>query len=90
MILFLWILGMLLSWGMTAVLFQKINLAKMLICGSSIYFCTYTVVSGLLMWVNHFSIIRTQLISIVIFAAVSAAFIFLAGRNIPKIKSHLQ
>lgn len=86
MILFLWILGMLLSCAMTAILFQKINLAKMLICGSSIYFCTYTVVSGLLMWVNHFSIIRTQLAAAIIFVAVSAAFIFLGGRNIPKIK----
>lgn len=86
MTLTLWIVGMLLSFIMTAYLFKKIEIGKMLIVGSDIYFSLYVISAGILIFRDKFSIDTSLIIVLVAEIIITVMYVTLNGFFIPKFR----
>lgn len=58
MLICLWILGMAASFLMTALIYRRAEIGRMLVVSQGFYYCIYIVVSGLMIWINHFNLLR--------------------------------
>ena len=88
MALFLWLLGMAAAICMTACHYKRIELCKSIIVGTGLYFSNYILISGLLIWMNHFNIIRCEVITICIEMA-AIGIMLLRGYRMPKLKLNI-
>lgn len=70
MLIILWILGMLAAFFMTFLIYRKAELGRVLVVSQGFYYCFYIVVSGIMIWVNHFNIFRGVLGAFLIELAV--------------------
>lgn len=86
MIITLWIAGMIFAWIMTAYLYKSIELGKMLIAGTGIYFSIYVVSAGILIWKNTFNITTSLIIAIVVLLLLTVLAVIKNGLYLPKIK----
>lgn len=86
----LWIAGMLLSIFMTAYLYKKIELGKMLVVGSSLYFSIYIIAAGLLIYKDTFSITSSLIISLIVPVIIVVAAVVIKGFQLPKVTLNLK
>lgn len=70
MLICLWILGMAASFLMTALIYRRAEIGRLLIVSQGLYYCLYIVASGLMIWVNHFNLLRGTLGTLLMEAAV--------------------
>lgn len=70
MLIVLWILGMLAAFFMTLLIYRKAELGRVLIVSQGFYYCFYIVVSGIMIWMNHFNLFRGVLGAFLIELAV--------------------
>lgn len=82
---FVWILGVLAAWFMTAMYYKKIDFARMVFVGSGIYFSLYVIVTGMLVWINHFNVFRTVLLVLIVEVINIALLVVLKQRRLPKV-----
>lgn len=84
--LFVWMLGMLAAFYMTASYYKKIELGKAIIIGSGIYYSLYIVVSGLLLWINHFNVLRAAILVVLCELVNIAILALVCRRGLPKVR----
>ncbi len=75
MIIVCFILGIAAAWFMTAQIFRKTDLVKIAALGTGFYFSAYTVLSGLMIWINHFSVVRAVICTLIV-AVITDVFLF--------------
>ncbi len=76
MLICLWILGMAASFLMTALIYRRAEIGRLLIVSQGLYYCLYIVVSGLMIWVNHFNLLRGTLGTLLMETAVIGVLCF--------------
>lgn len=76
MLICLWILGMAASFLMTALIYRRAETGRIIIVSQGLYYCLYIVVSGLMIWVNHFNLLRGTLGTLLAEAAVIGVLCF--------------
>lgn len=86
MILFLWIIGMLAAFMMVACMYRKIESGRLLIVATGMYFSFYVIVSGLLMWINFFSLKKATAGTFVVCGLLTIFFFLRNGKVFPKIR----
>lgn len=74
MLMTYWIVGMLLAFGITILIYQKAELGRILIVSQSLYYCLYVVVSGVLIWINHFNLYRGALLTFLLELVFGSVF----------------
>ena len=72
MLILLWVLGMAMSFYMTSIIYRKAELGRVLIVSQGFYYFFYIVASGLMIWINHFNLLRGVLGVLLIELAVVA------------------
>lgn len=58
MLICFWILGMIAAFLMTALIYRRAEIGRLIIVSQGLYYCIYIVVSGLMIWINHFNLLR--------------------------------
>lgn len=86
MIFVLWIAGLLLAMMIIAYSYKKIEIGKMLVLGTDVYFALYIVAAGVLVARNTFSIMSSLLIVLVFEIMVMIVMTMVKGFYIPKFK----
>lgn len=76
MLICLWILGMAASFLMTSLIYRRAEIGRLLIVSQGLYYCLYIVVSGLMIWINHFNLLRGTLGTLLMEVAVICALCF--------------
>lgn len=76
MLICLWILGMAASFLMTALIYRRAEIGRIIIVSQGLYYCFYIVVSGLMIWINHFNLLRGALGTLLVELAVIGALCF--------------
>ena len=66
-----WVLGMLAAFLLTAFAYKKIEIFKMAVIGTMVYFCAYVVVSGLFILLDEFSVQRSMIITLAVLALLA-------------------
>ncbi len=61
MLIGLWILGMIASFLMTALIYRRAEIGRLIIVSQGFYYCFYIIVSGWMIWINHFNLMRGAL-----------------------------
>lgn len=76
MLICLWILGMAASFLMTSLIYRRAEIGRLLIVSQGLYYCLYIVVSGLMIWINHFNLLRGTLGTLLLETAVIVMLYF--------------
>ncbi len=76
MLICLWILGMITSFLMTALIYRRAEVGRILIVSQGFYYCLYIVISGLMIWINHFDLLRGTLGTLLIEVTVIGVLCF--------------
>lgn len=87
MLICLWILGMTVSFLMTALIYRRAEIGRIIIVSQGLYYCSYIVVSGLMIWINHFNLLRGAFWTLL--AELAVAGILLLFQNTAFKKSKL-
>ena len=85
MLLVVWILGMLAGCALTAFAHKKIEMEKMLIEGFSLYFSIWIFLSGIFIWADAFSLMKTTVWTLVAEILITAGIFSLGNRVLPVI-----
>ena len=93
MFLVLWLVGLALSVLTIMFVYKKIELVKLLAIGTGVYFSMYILVSGILIWIDVFSIMRSLVITICVFILAAVIYIFgyhhKPARILPAVKKYV-
>lgn len=85
MLIFVWILGMLGAMTMLACYYRKIEAGRLVIVGTGIYFSLFVIMSGILIWIDRFSLLWATALVLVIEIVLTLAKLFLSDFSLPKI-----
>ncbi|MBR1470295.1 MAG: hypothetical protein IJ600_01475 [Lachnospiraceae bacterium] len=85
MLMFLFLAGTALCCFMTALIYRKTELGKVLIQGISSYLAFYVLVSGLLFWLGAFRVERAAGLTLILPAALSAGLFWQQKGKLPKL-----
>ncbi|MDE6713507.1 MAG: hypothetical protein K2K20_07195 [Lachnospiraceae bacterium] len=61
---------------MTALIYRRAEIGRLLIVSQGLYYCLYIVVSGLMIWINHFNLLRGTLGTLLLETAVIGMLCF--------------
>ena len=78
------VLSLVFAYVMTALIYRKIELGKLLIVGTGLFISMYIIVSGLLIWIDKFSIMRGECFTLLA-EIIVIIILFMMGRKIPRI-----
>ena len=85
MITAFWIIGMLSAFVLTACLYRKIELGRLCIVAPGIYFCLFVLASGVLMWMDFFSLKKASFATMVGCLALMVLLWLRNRKEFPKI-----
>lgn len=89
MITFLFFMGLLLAVLIMLLAYEKVDIVKCLLLGISVYFALYIAASGLLVWVDFFSLKKAAALTVLIQILIIAAQIFIASKRIGQLTAPL-
>lgn len=90
MLICLWILGMAASFLMTALIYRRVEIGKIVIVSQGFYYCLYIVVSGWMIWINHFNLLRGAMGTLLMELAVIGVLCFFQSAVFRKSKAARQ
>lgn len=89
----MWAIGVLVYFMLTALIYKKIESGRLVIVGGILYFSGYIIMSGLLFWIDKFSIM-TALVLTLLVGIVGSALLFMKNKKkfpviIPALKKYI-
>lgn len=79
------VLGLIAALVMTACIYKKIDFGKLLVVGASSYIALYVIASGILIWMDRYTITAPTVIVLILEVIITAAMLFIDGFELPYI-----
>lgn len=83
--IFLWVIGVCLSFALVTLIYKKIDAVKALVIGTGSYFSSYIVVSGLLIWADKFSVLKAELVTAILLLILSVVTFMIKKSGLPSV-----